>query len=90
METPPHHHRYGEPSISVKSVRLHELNNSRNLIRTPRTFIGVLVTTGLVGKNAHEQRLPQVGQAGRIKTFGGFPVIVAILTPTNKQKRATL
>jgi hypothetical protein len=32
-------------------------------------------------------RLPHVGQAGRIKTPGGLPVIVAILTPTNKQKQ---
>jgi hypothetical protein len=31
-------------------------------------------------------RLPHVGQAGRIKTLGGLAVIVAILSPTNKQK----
>jgi hypothetical protein len=33
-----------------------------------------------------KMRLPHVGQAGRIKTPSGLPVIVAILTPTNKQK----
>ena len=31
-------------------------------------------------------RLPHVGQAGRLNTFGGLPVIVAILSPTNKRK----
>jgi hypothetical protein len=31
-------------------------------------------------------RLPHVGQAGRIKTLGGLPVVVAILSPTNKQQ----
>jgi len=46
----------GTPSQrSVESIRLHGLNNFRNLNRTPRTFIGVLVMTGLVGKDAHEQ-----------------------------------
>jgi hypothetical protein len=34
-----------------------------------------------------KMRLPHVGQAGRIKTPGGLPVIVAILTPTNKQTK---
>jgi hypothetical protein len=31
-------------------------------------------------------RVPHVGQAGRLKTAGGLPMIVAILTLTNKQK----
>jgi hypothetical protein len=30
-------------------------------------------------------RLPHVGQAGRLKPPGGLLVIVAILSPTNKQ-----
>jgi hypothetical protein len=32
-------------------------------------------------------RVPHVGQAGRLKTAGGLPMIVAILTPTNKQTK---
>src|SRR5215469_10321499 len=70
---------------SAKSLRLHELNNFRNFICTPRTFMGVLVTTGLSGKmRTSTMRLPHVGQAGRIKTPRGLPVVVAILNPTNK------
>jgi hypothetical protein len=30
-------------------------------------------------------RLPHVGHAGRLKPSAGLPVIVAILSPTNKQ-----
>src|SRR6516164_9813015 len=48
MELPPATRR-------LCSVRIHGLNNFRNLIRTPRTFEGALVMTGLVGKDAHEQ-----------------------------------
>src|SRR6516165_11784102 len=60
---------------SVKSVRLHGLNNFRNLIRTPRTFIGVLVMTRRVGKDAHEQhtaaaRRTTVAEIGRPVTPG--------------------
>jgi len=66
------------------------LNNFRDLIRTPRTFIGVLVMTGLVGKmRTSDMRLPHVGQAGHIKTPGGLLVVIAILNPTNKQKHVT-
>jgi hypothetical protein len=39
---------------SAKSLRLHQLNDFPNFICTPRTLVGVLVTTGLVGKDAHE------------------------------------
>lgn len=47
--------------------------------------MGVLVTTGLVGKDAHEQDAAAARrQAERIKTPGGLLVIVAILNPTNK------
>ena len=70
----------------MKSLRLLELNNLCNLISTPRTFIGVLIMTRLVGKDAtSNMRLPHVGQAGRIKIFGGLPVIVAMLSPNKQQ-----
>jgi hypothetical protein len=36
-----------------------------------------------------KMRLSVVGQAGPIKTPGGLPVIVAILTPTNKKQTQT-
>jgi hypothetical protein len=31
-------------------------------------------------------RVPHVGQAARLKTAGGLPMIVAILTPTNNKQ----
>jgi hypothetical protein len=37
-----------------------------------------------------DMRQPHVGQAGRIKTPGDLPAIVAMLTPTNKQKNMIL
>src|SRR6516164_3853072 len=40
-------------------------NNFRNLIRTPRTFIGVLVMTRLVGKDAHEQHAAAARRTSR-------------------------
>ena len=58
MELPPAKRR-------LCSVRIRGLNNFRNLVRTPRTFIGVLVMAGLVGKDAHEQHAAAARRTSR-------------------------
>jgi hypothetical protein len=61
-------------------------------LRLTRPFKAFVGHRTIFGGRFHEMRtskmrLPHVGQAGRIKTPGGLPAIVAILTPTNKQKQ---
>ena len=73
---------------SAKSVCLHELNNFRNFIRTPRTFKGVLVMTGLVGKDAHERHAAAARRTSR--THRNCPRLTDDRrhTHTNKQTEA--
>jgi len=61
------------------------------LTRPLEAFVGHRT---ILGGRFHEMRtskmrLSVVGQAGPIKTPGGLPVIVAILTPTNKKQTQT-
>jgi hypothetical protein len=69
----------------VKTLRLLGLNNFRNLIRTPRTFIGVLVMTGLVGKDAHEQHAAAARRTSRTHKNSRRLISDRRHTHTNKQ-----
>src|SRR6516225_4788586 len=71
------------------SVRIRGLNNFRNLIRTPRTFIGVLVVTGLVGKDAHEQHAAAARRTSRTHKNSRRLIGDRRHTQPNKQNRST-